>query len=77
MSSHRERRGFSLIELPIVIVIILVILIVAIPNAHQMMMSGREMAAIREIQTIQQEAPLAPRSTFTGALTCSARAYKN
>jgi type IV pilus assembly protein PilA len=54
MQQNRRRRGFSLIELLIVIAIILVILAIAIPKANQVMMSGREMAAIREIQTIHQ-----------------------
>lgn len=49
-----SQRGFSLIELLIVIAIILVILAIAIPKANQVMMNGREMAAIREIQTIHQ-----------------------
>ena len=54
MSRNRRRRGFSLIELLIVIAIILVILAIAIPKANTVMMSGREMATIREIQTIHQ-----------------------
>ena len=54
MLRNRSRRGFSLIELLIVIAIILVILAIAIPKANVVMMSGREMAAIREIQTIHQ-----------------------
>jgi type IV pilus assembly protein PilA len=52
--NRNRRRGFSLIELLIVIAIILVILAIAIPKANNVMMSGREMAAIREIQTIHQ-----------------------
>jgi type IV pilus assembly protein PilA len=47
------RRGFSLIELLIVISIILIIITVAIPSYHQAQMGAREMAAAKAVQTIQ------------------------
>ena len=47
-------RGFSLIELLIVIAIILIILAVAVPKLSSSKMNASEMAVIREIQTIQQ-----------------------
>jgi len=48
------RRGFSLIELLIVVAIILIIAAVAIPKMNTQLMQAREMAAIREIGTIHQ-----------------------
>ena len=45
-------RGFSLIELLIVIAIILIILAIAVPRLSVAQMSAHEMAVAREIQTI-------------------------
>jgi type IV pilus assembly protein PilA len=45
-------RGFSLIELLIVIAIILVIVTIAVPQYNKQMMSAHETAAIQAIQTI-------------------------
>jgi type IV pilus assembly protein PilA len=50
--SRRRRRGFSLIELLIVIAIILVIVTIAVPQYNKQMMSAHETAAIQAIQTI-------------------------
>ncbi len=47
-------RGFSLIELLIVISIILVILAVAVPKLNTAKENANEMVVIREIQTIHQ-----------------------
>lgn len=49
---HRNR-GFSLIELLIVIAVLMVMLAVGLPKARQMMMASREIATIREIEVIQ------------------------
>ena len=54
MQRNRQRRGFSLIELLIVISIILIIAAIAIPKMNNQLMAAREMAAIREIGTIHQ-----------------------
>lgn len=50
--SRRSARGFSLIELLIVIAIILIILTIAVPKLSVARMNASEMAVIREIQTI-------------------------
>jgi prepilin-type N-terminal cleavage/methylation domain-containing protein len=50
--SRRFTRGFSLIELLIVIAIILIILAIAVPRLSVAQMNAREMAVVREIQTL-------------------------
>ena len=47
-----DRRGFSLIELLIVVAIILILAAIAAPKLNQNRMHAQETAAIREIQTI-------------------------
>jgi prepilin-type N-terminal cleavage/methylation domain-containing protein len=51
---RKSRKGFSLIELLIVVAIILIIAMVAIPKMNVQLMSAREMSAIREITAIHQ-----------------------
>jgi type IV pilus assembly protein PilA len=53
MSNRRQRRrGFSLIELLIVIAIILIIITIAVPKYNRTQMYVRETAAINAIKTI-------------------------
>ena len=49
-----RQRGFSLIELLIVIAIILTIVAIAVPQANKLMMNAHETAAIGEIQTLHK-----------------------
>jgi type IV pilus assembly protein PilA len=49
---RRNQRGFSLIELLIVIAIILIILSIALPKMSQSQMHAREMGAIATLKTI-------------------------
>lgn len=51
---RRRVRGFSLMELLIVVAIILIILMVAVPRMNSQLMQAREMGAMREINTIHQ-----------------------
>jgi prepilin-type N-terminal cleavage/methylation domain-containing protein len=54
MQTNHHRRGFSLIELLIVIAIIMTIAAIAVGPMNKALMSAREMAAVREIGTIHQ-----------------------
>ena len=52
--SSAARRGFSLMELLIVVAILLIIGAIAVPRLNTARMQSQEMAAVRQIQTIHQ-----------------------
>jgi type IV pilus assembly protein PilA len=52
MNPNRKRRGFSLIELMIVIAIILIIATIALPKLNRAKMYAHETACIKTIQTL-------------------------
>ncbi len=54
VDKRARRRGFSLIELLIVVAIIMIIAMVAIPKMNSSLMGAREMSAVREITSIHQ-----------------------
>ena len=53
---HRRQKGFSLIELLIVVTIILIISAIAIPNLMRSKMSANEAAAIGALKTLTESA---------------------
>src|SRR5205085_12000254 len=54
LNRRTSRRGFSLIELLIVIAIILIIITIAVPKYNRTQMYMRETAAVAAIQTIHK-----------------------
>ena len=53
MPNPSNRRGFSLIELLVVVAIILILAAVSVPLVNKQLMSAHEAAAIQEIKAIQ------------------------
>jgi prepilin-type N-terminal cleavage/methylation domain-containing protein len=63
MRRNRQQKGFSLIELLIVIAIILIIVTVALPKLNKARMYAQETAALKAIQTLNT-AQVQYNSTF-------------
>jgi type IV pilus assembly protein PilA len=77
MFTRKQRRGFSLIELLIVISIILIIITIAVPKFQRAQMTARETAAIQEIRAIhtaqvEYQSQYGRYATTWSALTCRA-----
>jgi type IV pilus assembly protein PilA len=76
---RKEQRGFSLIELLIVVAIIGIIAAIAIPNLLRSQQAAREMAAMREVQAIGtaqlQYSVTKGRGKFASLQTLGAESY--
>jgi prepilin-type N-terminal cleavage/methylation domain-containing protein len=53
---YTKQKGFSLIELFIVVAIILIIAAIAIPNLHRLRMAANEASAVGSIRTMNTAA---------------------
>lgn len=71
MHSRRQQRGFTLIEVMIVVVILGALLMVALPAFQSQLQKGRRADAMQALQFVagRQEQFMLDRSTYTADLT--------
>lgn len=71
MTSHQQHRGFTLIEVMVVVVILGILLMIALPGFQAQLTKGRRADAMQALQFVasRQEQFMLDRSVYTDDLT--------
>ncbi len=69
-NNEKRQKGFSLIELLIVVAIILIIAAIAIPNLLRSRMAANEASAVGSIRTMNTAATFSYNSTYGNTFPC-------